>query len=341
MTSTSNYVSKIEAELISSRVNLESFNHKRVLITGGTGMIGSYLTEALCKACALQGVSPKEINLVIRQGSHSKISNLDVYPFVKFSDWSDGDSDRFRGFQFLIHAASPASPLSYPSLAELNKVNVGMLTQMITKDTERVLFISSGEVYGSAAPTPVSEEFVGKINQLEARSDYPLAKIEAEKLGTDICTSLGIDFRIVRLFHSFGPGVKENDGRSFADFLWQCARGNLPTLFSKGNALRTFLYSEDAVAAMLAILSKEKLTGPINVGSDKSVSILDFASMVSKISGYGGKVQYLLEKQNYTASPNQALIPDTSKLRSMGWNQQVGLEESISRTLFWIKNQIN
>jgi UDP-glucuronate decarboxylase len=341
MTSITKYVSKIEAKSISSRVNLESFNYKRVLITGGTGMIGSYLIEALCKACVLQGVSPKEINLVIRKGSHSKNTELDAYPFVKFSDWSDEDSDRFKGFQFLIHAASPASPLSYPSLAEMSKVNVGMLTQMITKDTERVLFISSGEIYGSEAATPVSEDFVGKINHLEARSAYPLAKIEAEKLGTEICASLGIDFRIVRLFHSFGPGVKENDGRSFADFLWQSARGNLPTLFSKGNTLRTFLYSEDAVVAMLSILSKEKLAGPINVGSDQPLSILDFASLVSRISGHGGRVQYLLEKQSYTMSPNQALIPDTSKLRSMGWNQQVGLEETIRRTLFWIKNQIN
>ena len=90
----------MEVESISSRVNLESFDDKRVLTTGGTGMIGSYFTEALCKACALQGVSLKEINLVIRKGNHSKISELGAYPFVKFSDWSDGDSDRFKGFQF-------------------------------------------------------------------------------------------------------------------------------------------------------------------------------------------------------------------------------------------------
>jgi UDP-glucuronate decarboxylase len=170
---------------------------------------------------------------------------------------------------------------------------------MITKETERVLYISSGEIYGSDAPTPVSEEFVGKIDHELPRSAYPLAKIEAEKIGQEICVKYGIDFRIVRLFHSFGPGVRENDGRSFADFLWQCARGKEPILFSKGHDVRSFLYSEDAVAGMLTVFLKDQSTRPINVGSEQAVTILEFAKKVSELSGQKERVTFRLEEQEY------------------------------------------
>jgi UDP-glucuronate decarboxylase len=333
-------VSNLEVESIARRIDLQMFHKKRVLITGGTGMIGSYLVEALCFVCELQGIIPKEIHLVTRNHNYSKISNLSSYKFVTISNSQSSSENSYRGFEYLIHAASPASPLSYPSLSDLIEVNVGMLSQMITEETERVLYISSGEIYGSDAPTPVSEEFVGKIDHELPRSAYPLAKIAAEKIGQEICVKYGIDFRIVRLFHSFGPGVRENDGRSFADFLWQCARGKDPILFSKGHDVRSFLYSEDAVAGMLTVFLKDQSTGPINVGSEQAVTILEFAKKVSELSGQKERVTFRLEEQGYATSPNHVIIPDTSKLKALGWNQKVTLEESIRRTLGWVKNQI-
>jgi nucleoside-diphosphate-sugar epimerase len=316
------------------------FHGKRTLITGGTGMIGSYLVEALSSVCALQGIMPKEIHLITRSDNYSKISGLNAHKYITFSKATSSKEGSFRGFEYLIHAASPASPLNYPSFSELVEVNAGMLSRMITQETKRVLYISAGEIYGSDAPRNVSEEFVGKIKQSTVRSAYPLAKIEAERIGTEICEKFGIDFRVVRLFHTFGPGIRENDGRSFSDFLWHCARGKEPILFSKGQDIRTFLYTEDAVAAMLTIFSNDQKTGPVNVGSERPVTILEFANKVSEISGHNGRVQYRLGKQSYTTSPNHVIIPDTSKLRELGWNQEITLEESIRKTLSWIQNQI-
>lgn len=334
-------LTKIEIESIASRISLKMFHGKRILITGGTGMVGSYLVEALCSACEIQGVVPKEVHLITRQGNYSKFSSQKGYKYVTVSDPAITEGKGLRGFEYFIHAASPASPINYPRLSELIEVNVGMLEMMITEETERVLYISSGEIYGADAPAPVSEDYVGKIDPLVARSAYPLAKIEAERVGAEICRELKIDFRIARLFHTFGPGVREDDGRSFADFLWQCARGNEPTLFSMGQDVRTFLYSEDAIVAMLNIVSNDKDIGPINVGSEEPVTILEFANRVSEISGHKGRVRYGTENVDYVASPNHVIIPDTLKLRDLGWKQKITLDETIARTLSWIMKQID
>jgi nucleoside-diphosphate-sugar epimerase len=333
-------LTKVEIDSISNRAVLDIFQGKSILITGGTGMIGSYFVEALCSACELQGVKPKEIHLITRQPDYLKLGSLEKYKYVTFGDSRAFRGTHKKGFQYLIHAASPASPTNFPSLSELIEVNAGFLSTMITAETEKVLYVSSGEVYGAKSPVPVSEEYVGKIDPLAPRSPYPLAKIEAERVGFELCSNFGIDLKIVRLFHSFGPGVREDDGRSFADFLWQCARGKDPLLLSEGKDIRTFLYSEDAITAMFNIMASDKAIGPINVGSEHPVTIREFATRISEIGGLRGKLLHRIKNQDYVASPNHIIIPNTLKLKELGWKQEVNLDDAICRTLEWIKRQI-
>ena len=332
-------LSSTEVESFASRLDLGVFQGKGVLITGGTGMVGSYLVESLCKGLELKKIFPREIRVISGSGDFSSLKHLQGFKFLVFHEKNLFETQGLGRFEFLIHAASPASPTKFSSPEVLRSINVNAFSKLITSDTERALFISSGEVYGADAPTPVPENYLGTIDANLSRSAYALAKIEGERRGREICVAQGAEFRIGRLFHTFGPGVRKNDGRSFADFLWQSVEGKKPILKSAGGDVRTFLYSLDAVVGLLQILLQDKLTNPINIGSEKPFTILDFATQISTRAGLFGETEMVISDDNYTHSPNHVIIPDTNRLKSLGWRQEIDLEESIDKTLAWIKAQ--
>jgi len=328
-----------EVESFTSRLDLGVLQGKGVLITGGTGMVGSYLVESLCKGLEVQKIFPREIRVLSGSGDFSSLKHLQRFKSLVFHEKRLSESHELGGFEFLIHAASPASPTKFSSPEVLQSINVKSFSKLITRDTERALFVSSGEVYGADAPTPVPENYSGVIDANLSRSAYALAKIEGEIRGRELCVAQGAEFRVGRLFHTFGPGVRKNDGRSFADFLWQSAKGKKPILKSAGRDVRTFLYSLDAVVGLLQILLQDKLTEPINVGSERPFTILDFAIQISTQAGLFGETDMVASGDNYTHSPNHIIIPDTNRLKSLGWRQEIDLEESIDKTLAWIKAQ--
>jgi len=329
-----------EVASVSRRISLEPLHNKRIAITGGTGMVGSYLVEALCRSFEIQGVEPLEIRIISGSMNFSSISHLRNYKYLIFHDQPLERVTKLNGFQILIHAASPASPTQYPSFESLSAINSGALSKLMSQDIEKTLFISSGEVYGSEAPNPIDEEYKGIIDAKIARSSYPLAKLEAEEVGSQVCSELGADFRIARLFHSFGPGMRENDGRSFADFLWRAAEGAKPVLRSPGSDIRTFLYLEDTIIALLIVLLHDQTLGAINVGSEVPFSILEFAKRVSWLSGNQGDLEFDFEQTHYIHSANKVIVPKTSRLCELGWRQEIDLDAAIIKTLAWIKRRI-
>lgn len=331
---------KTERESIAKRVDLKAIEGRSILITGGTGMVGSYLVETICQVARLQGYSPRELRVTSKARNYSIFQDLSEFNFLTFQVQPDRDVSSLAGFDYLFHLASPASPTQYGSIEELKKINGESLKTLITNETERVVFVSSGEVYGFNAPSPVSENFEGSLDLSVSRVAYPLAKLEAEDIGKKTSSELGVDFRVARLFHTFGPGIRENDGRSFSDFLWQTARGNKITLKSQGSDVRTFLYSEDAVVALINILTHDQNLGPINVGSEIKFSIFEFAQLVSSKSLNNTNLVFNLSNPNYVHSPNHTVVPDVAKLKSIGWSQEVSLDEAIQRTLAWIERQI-
>jgi nucleoside-diphosphate-sugar epimerase len=332
-------LSSTEVESFASRLDLGVLQGKRVLITGGTGMVGSYLVESLCKGLEVQKIFPREIRVISGSGDFSSLKHLQSFKFLVFHEKKLLESHELGGFEFLIHAASPASPTKFSLPEVLWSINVNAFSKLITSATERALFISSGEVYGADAPIPVPENYLGAIDANLSRSAYALAKIEGELRGRELCVAQGAEFRVGRLFHTFGPGVRKNDGRSFADFLWQSAEGKKPILKSAGGDVRTFLYSLDAVVGLLQILLQDKHTNPINIGSEKPFTILDFATQISTQAGLFGETEMVVSADNYTHSPNHVIIPDTNRLKSLGWRQEIDLKESIDKTLAWIKAQ--
>ena len=325
-----------EVESLSKRVDFSLISGKSILITGASGMVGSFTTEAIYRCCEFSGYSIPNLTLLVRNMNSSNLAGFNEIPEIDVQEcdlqaWSSSEN-----FDFLIHAASPASPTKYGNTREIFDSNLGFLERLNNSGLPtRSLLISSGEVYGSNAPVPVPESFVNTNPFSGPRADYPLAKLAAEEFLMSHLSQGKTEAVVARLFHSFGPGMKVDDGRSFADFLWAASRGESISLRSTGEDIRTFLYLEDATAAILSVLLIGDNGNTYNIGSTVQLSIKEFANLVGDLSGVEVKQHHQSLQDNYIHSPNPAVVPDTKKLQNIGWRMQVALDEGINRTLAW------
>jgi len=324
-----------EIQSLSQMIDLSFLENKRILITGGSGMLGSYLLESICRVCEIQSINPKEIKVLSFTSSFNSISHLLEYKYVNFESFDLVNLRNFNGFNFVIHASSPASPKFFLDRPSMEKVNVKPLSYLVSSETEKLLLFSSGEVYGDFPPLNVSEDYEPNISDTQFRSSYPISKKIAEEHGQLLSNHLGFKFIAARIFHTFGPGVRQDDGRSFADFLWSSAHGRKPFLKSSGKDIRSFLYSQDCILALLISLAHKKTFGPINIGGDESMTILSFAKRISFLSGLGGEIS----QESLHFQKEKIIVPNLTKLKSLGWKQTVDLDNAIMRTIDWIKSK--
>lgn len=336
-------VSMREIESLKNRVLVQGFSEKEVLVTGASGMIGSYFVAALQGLCGSLGITPPNFTLLIRQSSSKNLTQFKKFTNIRMVEAELNSWRSDREFDFLLHAASPASPTKYGNLNEITESNVGFAENLMrSKLPKKSLFISSGEVYGSAAPVPVDENYKGSIDLTKSRSAYPIAKIKAEEIFLKLSQEPFTESYVVRLFHTFGPGMKLDDGRSFADFLWGASQGQDIHLRSAGADIRTFLYLEDAFAGLLKVFSEGQNGETYNLGSSEPLSILDFAQLVGSEAGvdvFSGS-PFLESAEDYVPSPNAVIVPSTRKIESLGWRETIPIHEAISRTLAWAKTQL-
>ena len=331
-------VSPVEAASISRRVNLSKLNKKRILITGSQGLIGNYLAQALTEAMLIQGLSPLKLflqsrrKLDLRQGWTSNLK------FVERLHLPLDFSEVFPFVDVVIHAASPASPSKYDSPESLYFPNISSIVTALALSPvpERQLFISSGEVYGLHSESLRSSEINPRFQSSGQRADYPKAKLVAEKLLRG-ARFAGSRFNVARLFHTFGPGLSENDGRSFADFLYAAAKQETLTLYSKGEDVRNFAYIEDSVAGLLQILVSEGDGQVFDVAGPTRSTIREFAEMVADLSDAEVVVEDTSTRRGRTPVIGYPPIPSTQALRALGWSAQISLEEGAGRTLEFIQ----
>jgi nucleoside-diphosphate-sugar epimerase len=337
-------ISQKESESLAQRIDFTKIADRDILITGASGMVGSFLTCALIEGCRIQNLPLPKISVLARSVQSRNLNQFTEDLGVTIIETALSSWKIDKPYDFLIHAASPASPTQYGDTRSVIEANVGFLENIATQEVPRTtLFVSSGEVYG-----PNSKLEIQETDSLEhipngSRSVYPQAKVTAENLlrrmGEDGITKP----LVARLFHSFGPGLREEDGRSFGDFLWSAAQGRDIQLLSSGEAIRTFLYLEDAVAGLLAVLTEGVSGEAYNVGSELPVTILDFATLVAEIAGVKitKSEDFDVLEGGYTHSPNSSIIPSNRKLRDLGWGHVVPLPEGINRSLEWIGRELN
>ncbi len=240
--------------------------------------------------------------------------------------WVPGDVD------VVMHLASPASPADFERIP-IQILKVGGLGTHNTLGLAlakgaRFFLASTSEVYGDPLVHPQPEEYWGNVNPIGPRGVYDEAKRYAEAMTMAYHRHHGVDVRIVRIFNTYGPRMRPDDGRAVSNFLVQALRGEPITIFGDGSQTRSFTYVDDEIRGFLALLDSEQ-TSPINIGNDNEFTIAQLAELIVEITGSSSELVYLPLPVD---DPTQRK-PDLTKARTLlGWEPTIQLREGIERT---------
>lgn len=311
-----------------------TFQPKRILVTGAQGMIGNAIACSLQELRRLGLLQTTEIVLASRKWEKYSIQEYSAFSGLRLI--SNSEITEIGKIDLVIHTASPSNITRIESLHQLRQANAGFISSFQKIKPERLVYLSSGEVY--KGESLIEGDRSGNFSELERRDWYPIAKLEAEDRLQDLASTGELSAQIIRLFHTFGPGVKSDDGRSFADILWGAVTNGEIALKSHGEQIRTFLYLADAVTGIIAaaLFTKEEFR-IFNLGSDTPVSILEFAQMTARITN--SKILFI-GNEDYIHSPNDYIVPKISNIYDCGWAPRIDLETGIRRTANWIQNSI-
>lgn len=332
------------AGIISRFDHWEKFRNKAVLISGANGFLPAYLVETLLSLD--KSFNIRVIALVRNKkkaekrfahwlnNAHLHIIEHDVCNEFSYSDNID----------FIIHAASQASPKYYGTdpVGTLNANVLGTINLMKLakeKNVESFLYFSSGEVYGQvkAEDIPIKEDTFGYLNCANVRACYG----ESKRMGENICVSyfhqFAIKAKIVRPFHTYGPGMALNDGRVFADFVSNIVNKQNIKLNSDGSAIRPFCYLTDATLGFLTVLICGENGEPYNIGNpNEEYSILELANTLVKLYPelrLEVIMNNIVENNSYLKSPIQRNSPNIDKVKKLNWHPIVTVKEGFKRTI--------
>jgi len=307
---------------------------KTILVTGGTGFIGSHLCEKLLN----QGhrVLCLDNNF---SGCMENIQHLRHHPNLEFIRHDVVEPIRLEVHE-IFHLACPASPKDY----QLNpiktiKTNVlGTLNMLgLAKRVKaKILLTSTSEVYGDPTVSPQSETYWGNVNPIGIRSCYDEGKRVAETLMMEYHHHCGVQTRIARIFNTYGPRLHENDGRVISNFIVQALKNEPITLYGDGSQTRSFCYVDDQVNGLLALMNSN-YSMPVNIGNPHEISIHEIAQRILHLTR---SESILTHKPLPSDDPTQR-CPDITLARSiLNWEPVVDLEEGLKRTIDYFQNRI-
>ncbi len=309
----------------------------RILITGGAGFIGSHLCDRLLddghEVIAIDNLSTGSVDNIAHLAGHEHFSFIehDVTDFIYVAGPLDA----------VLHLASLPSPVDYLE-KPIQTLKVGSLgthkTLGLAKDKQaRFLLASTSEVYGDPLVHPQPEDYWGNVNPVGPRGVYDESKRFAESLTMAYHTTHGLETRIVRIFNTYGPRMRLDDGRVVPNFVRQALRGEPLTVYDNGLRTRSFCYVSDLVEGIVRLLHSDEVF-PVNVGNPDEMTILDFAKRVIAASSTTSPITFVKPEDERTRDDPQTRRPDISKAqRLLGWSPQVGLDEGLARTIDWFR----
>ena len=308
-----------------------------IVITGGSGFVGSYLCEKLIndghKIIVIDNLltgSTENINDLLDKENFSFIEQ-DVQDHIEIEDKVD----------YVLHFASAASPKAYTEhpVNTLKAGSVGTINTLglAKKHSAEYLLASTSEVYGDPLISPQNEEYWGNVNPNGERSMYDEAKRFAEAAVATYSRSYGLKTKIVRIFNTYGPRMQLNDGRVVTNFIVQALRNENITIYGDGTQTRSFSYVEDTVAGIISLMNSTEYD-VFNIGNPNEMTVGQLAEKIIELTDSTSEIKYL-ELPN--DDPKQRK-PDITKAKTkLNWEPKVNLDEGLAKTITWVEEQLS
>src|SRR5918995_5170140 len=317
-----------------------SGNAKRILVTGGAGMIGSHLVDALLG-------SGNEVVVVdnFLTGRRQNLAHLAASPRVQMIETDISTASHLPEtvgpVDRVYHLASPASPIDYArhplETLMTNAVGTRNALDVARRWHARFLVTSTSEIYGDPEQHPQSETYRGNVNSLGPRSCYDEGKRFAESLAMTYWRSYGVDVRIARLFNTYGPRSRSDDGRMVPTFCVQALSGQPLTIFGSGLQTRSLCYVSDTVGGLMTLMETPGIDGEVvNLGCPDERTILDIAQTIATLAGSSCRI----ERGPLPVDDPSRRCPDISKAQHLlGWCPETDLATGLERTLAYFREE--
>jgi len=307
---------------------------KKVLITGAAGFLGSHLCDKFIKegyyVIAMDNLITGDLkNIAHLEGNKNfEFCNHDITEYVDVQ----GDLD------YILHFASPASPIDYLKIPiqtlKVGSLGTHNLLGLAKKKKARILIASTSEVYGDPLVHPQTEEYYGNVNTIGPRGVYDEAKRFQESITMAYHRFHGVEVRIARIFNTYGPRMRLNDGRVIPAFMGQALRGEDLTVFGDGSQTRSFCFVEDEIEGFYKLLMSD-YSLPINIGNPHEITILEFAEEIIKLTG---TTQKIIFEPLPTDDPLQRQPDITKAKKILNWEPKVSREVGMKKTFDYFKS---
>lgn len=306
---------------------------KTALVTGGAGFIGSHLCELLLskgiKVIAMDNLITGSLSNIehLQSNEHFTFVNHDVSKHIDLSEDID----------YILHFASPASPIDYQKIPiqtlKVGSLGTHNLLGLALAKKARLLLASTSEVYGDPLVNPQPESYWGNVNPTGIRGCYDEAKRFSEALVMAYHRIHGVDTKIVRIFNTYGPRMRKDDGRVVPNFITQSIEGKPLTVYGDGKQTRSFCYVSDLIDGIYKLLLSD-IHDPVNIGNPEERTILEFAEKINEFTDNDNEIIF----EDLPQDDPKVRCPDISKAKKeLGWEPTVSLADGIKQTVDWFQ----
>lgn len=301
----------------------------RILVTGGTGFIGSHLCEKLVNrgfyVICLDNNSTGNMNNIkhLLDNPNFELVIFDVETMVNFK------------VDYIYHLACPASPIAYQKnpikTLDTNYIGTKNMCELAKMNNATILFTSTSEIYGDPQISPQIESYWGNVNPIGIRSCYDEGKRIGETLLMEYHRCYNVNIRIARIFNTYGPNMDKNDGRVVSNIINQCLSNKDITIYGDGKQTRSFCYVDDTVNGLINLMENEKTIGPVNIGNDNEITILELTMRILKL--FKNCSSNLVFKDLPQDDPTRRKPDLTLAKKYINWEPSINLEDGLKKTI--------